>query len=178
VQSEVNGIVDVLSQITSIADQTNLLALNAAIEAARAGETGRGFAVVADEVRNLAMRTQESTVQIQEGTERLNKTVCSAVESMSSATVGASDGINLVSQVGEKIQELDKAVSGLVGVNESVAAAAEEQKYTAASITDNVEVLSRSSTELSESANEVSVATTELARIATELSDNVTRFKT
>ncbi len=62
--------------------------MNAAIEAARAGEAGRGFAVVADEVRNLAQRTQQATVEIQDMIEgHLQSSANSAVELMEKSVV-------------------------------------------------------------------------------------------
>ncbi|MCC6433642.1 MAG: HAMP domain-containing protein [Acidimicrobiales bacterium] len=57
---------EVATVIASVAQKTNLLALNATIEAARAGDAGRGFAVVAGEVKELALKTSESTLSIEQ----------------------------------------------------------------------------------------------------------------
>jgi len=59
-------ITNIVEVVDKVAFQTNLLALNAAVEASKAGDVGKGFAVVASEVKNLARRTTDAVVDIQE----------------------------------------------------------------------------------------------------------------
>lgn len=128
----------VLEVIRGIAEQTNLLALNAAIEAARAGEQGRGFAVVADEVRNLAQRTQESTKEIANIIEQLQRDSTSAVDRMASSRNSAGLSVREAEEASARLSEIEFACKRIVDINHQIAAATEEQANVSETVTKNM----------------------------------------
>ena len=117
----------ILDVITGISAQTTLLALNAAIEAARAGDAGRGFAVVADEVRNLAHRTQESAEEIHRMITTLQQGSHDAVDTMQASQASSTESVNIANQAGEQLNTVMQRIGEIDAMNQSVAAASEEQ---------------------------------------------------
>nr|WP_284048105.1 methyl-accepting chemotaxis protein [Marinobacter sp. ATCH36] len=177
-EQESGEIGNVLEVIQAIAAQTNLLALNAAIEAARAGEAGRGFSVVADEVRGLAKRVQDSTVDIERIVSNLQRGAAGAVVDMSKAKQMAGEASEEASKSGEALSEIIAAVNRIVDMTTQVASATEQQRATAAEMTQNVEASSSAIDKLTDDVAHVNRSSKTLADMAEDLGSLVRRFKT
>lgn len=100
---EIQKIVDV---IRSISSRTNLLALNATIEAERAGENGEGFIVVAEEIKDLAVKSTESTVQIEKIARNIMERKEKAIEIIEKSGKEIRQGITVVNEASQAFHKI------------------------------------------------------------------------
>ncbi|MGA2412940.1 MAG: methyl-accepting chemotaxis protein [Candidatus Sulfotelmatobacter sp.] len=146
----------IIEVIDDLAEQTNLLALNAAIEAARAGEHGLGFAVVADEVRKLAEKSAQSTKEISELIQSIQKEARKAVENMNRSTGIVNEGLDLGGELNTALRKISNVVTEVYKFAQEIGAATNEQSHGSAQI-------ARATTRLNEITHEINSAVEEQA---------------
>jgi methyl-accepting chemotaxis protein len=146
---------DMVKAINNISFQTNLLALNAAVEAARAGEAGLGFAVVADEVRTLAMRSAETSREVETVIEqvdtRINKgsrqvnDLAIAFPKVTSASTVMTGQMKMIIANSEQQQEahgqVNQALTTIDGAVQSLAAMTDSTTESVMEVKEQVGIL-------------------------------------
>jgi methyl-accepting chemotaxis protein len=144
----------IIEVIDDLSEQTNLLALNAAIEAARAGEHGLGFAVVADEVRKLAEKSTQSTKEIADLIQSIQREARQAVENMERSTRIVEEGLTLGNDLGSALHKISNVVTEVYKFSQEIGAATNEQSIGSSQIAKATSRLTEITQEISSAVEE------------------------
>lgn len=167
----------IIASVTDIADQSNLLAVNAAIEAAKAGEQGKGFAVVAQEIRNLAEQSKQSTLQVRNILNDVQKATNAAVLATEQGNKTVEAGVKQSVQAGEAIRILTDSSAEAAQVSTQIVASSQQQLVGMDQIGIAMQSINQAGIETSASMTQTEDSVKNLHELGQKLKELVEQFK-
>ncbi len=159
-------IMNIIKKIEDVNSKINILSLNARIEAAKAKGYGGGFSVIAAEIKNLANRSQEALLTIEEFYKELKGTIEGLMSSMGNMTEEMSE---LSLQFSQMAQVVLSSVEEMKKVNQLALSVAEDMnqlKQKSSYVKEKIE-------NVPETMDEVSLSTQQVASGVEEISAQV-----
>jgi len=172
-----HSIGSIIASVTDIADQSNLLAVNAAIEAARAGEQGKGFSVVAQEIRNLAEQSKESTMQVRNILNDVQKATNEAVLATEQGNKAMETGVKQSLEAGEAIRILTGSINETAQVSTQIVASSQQQLVGMDQIGIAMQSINQAGIETAASMIQSEKSARNLNELGQKLKEMVERFK-
>jgi methyl-accepting chemotaxis protein len=167
----------IIASVADIADQSNLLAVNAAIEAAKAGEQGKGFAVVAREIKNLAEQSKQSTSQVRNILNDIQKVTSAAVMATEQGSNAVEAGVKQTALAGDAIRILAESSNEAVQAATQIVASSQQQVIGMDQIGVAMQNINQAGTETAVSMLESEKAAKSLHDLGLKLKDMVEKFK-
>jgi methyl-accepting chemotaxis protein len=127
-------------------------------------------------VRTLAQRTQSSTTDIKNMTERLKSGAAIAVQAMKRGQQQANESVGEVERAGTELQQIVSHVLIIDSMNEQIATATHEQSMVAEDVNRNAMKISEIYMQTQEVATSISRLNDSLLNDASEMSIQVKKF--
>jgi methyl-accepting chemotaxis protein len=174
---EINGLADILTRIDesiaiidAIADQTKLIAFNASLEAAASvdlnaeggGDNAR-FSVVAAEIRRFADNVVDSTAEIKEQIQELQRASKSLTEEANSGRLQIDRGYERVVKQKEVFEQIVEVSRNVAVRSQQISSLSKQQEYATSQIVIALK-------EISAGVDQFVTATASTSRIADDLS--------
>lgn len=169
---------EITEVVSSIAQQSKMLALNASIEAAKAGEAGKGFAVVAAEVKELAIQSQQSTVQVQKILQDIQRAADCAVMATEEGNKRVDDGVSLVEKSGEMMTQLSEVINETVHASKQIVAAVQQEVVGIDQVAISMSEINKVTSQFVNNTQETKEAATNMGKVAEQLKESISIYKT